>query len=124
MMRSVAIILSVLVLQVVPALCAAGVLAHTCGCDGAAECAPDCDCGADAACRHEAGCADDPCSALVVRPEREDLCATALAQSAMAPAVLPADETNRRALTYPRRRASAPPGGDLPYPPSARPLLL
>ena len=118
MTRSAATILCLLVLQVLPALCAAGVLAHPCIRGGTTDCEPD------AAGHDEANCAEDPCGALVTRPERES---PRLAALAKAPAAL-ADSRSRATacctLNYPNGWAESPPCGHLPYPPSDLPLLL
>lgn len=124
MAHSVAIILCLLVLQVLPSLCAAGVIAHACGCADVMGCESACECETDAACHHEANCAEGPCSTLVTRPEREEPHLTTLAEAPVSIAHCSSEATVSRALIYACSWTESPPCGNLPYPPSDLPLLL
>jgi hypothetical protein len=52
--RTVAILLAIVVLVLLPALCLGGLLEHACGCDAGA-------------CGHEGDCASDPCADTIAR---------------------------------------------------------
>ena len=69
MMRLATSLLAISMLLLLPALCAGGMLAHSCGCDASSggECGHDC--GHDSERGHGGDCADDPCGGLIARPE-------------------------------------------------------
>jgi hypothetical protein len=124
MIRSVAIILCAVMLDVSPRLCATGILTHPCDCAETTGSRPGCDGEPDAACPHEADCADDPCSPLVAKPTRKETKSAAPASAPMVSADMLSDEYGRLAGADRNRRSVSLTSGNLPYPPSDLPLLL
>ncbi len=71
-MSRIVIIITVLSsFTVTPILCIGGVIDHDCGCASESGCPCETDCKHEDGGGHEGGCPDDPCSVLVVRPDRD-----------------------------------------------------
>ncbi len=122
--RATSVFLASWALLALPALCAAGVIGHTCDCVSESACVCQTDDGHDSGCGHESECPDDPCSIHVVRPERQnDNTAPVLLPVASITTIL-AVIHQPASLVLPAGIYEMPDGTKLPFPPSDLPLLV
>lgn len=113
MARYLSLWTALVVLVLGPALCLSGVFEHACDCG---------DAGVEDACEHESSCSDDPCGALSLAPQQDEVGPTM--QAALhQPACIAAGPFDMRSACTAEPRAP-PLCSNLPYAQSDRPLLI
>lgn len=124
-MRQVVTIVAALnSLLIVPALCVGGMITHACDCVEETCCPAECDCDDRSGCGHESGCADDPCSVLVVRPQRQSDNVVAVASPVVVTTIFHIAVTQASAQAVRAGLRERPGGKMLPLPPGDLPLLI
>lgn len=112
MMRIMTTILALGLVVVLPALCAAGAIAHPCNC------------GPAAGCHHESDCADDPCGNDVVVSRSQGRHIDSALPIAIAATCGVSSNAAADTLASANVDAEAPPGVGFPLHASDVPLLI
>lgn len=124
MRRVVTIVAALNSLLIVPALCMGGVITHACECVEETCCPTECDCDDRSGCGHESGCSDDPCSVVVVRPQRQGDDVAAVSSPVVFTTIIQTAVTQTSVQTVRAGLYEWPGGKMLPLPPSDLPLLI